>query len=85
VCRGHRFGSAQWFRCFQCPAEGLRQARQLWEEQVLEEKKLERARPVDPLTVVPEAVIATLLLHPRSQLAWEFRQRWPIVLSLCLG
>ncbi len=44
MCSGHRFGSGHWFRCYECPAEALRQARETWEAQVLEEKKAERAR-----------------------------------------
>ncbi|HYO65596.1 MAG TPA: hypothetical protein VEU33_05895 [Archangium sp.] len=43
VCRGHRFGSGHWFRCYQCPPEALRAARALWEEQEREERAQEAA------------------------------------------
>jgi hypothetical protein len=47
VCRAHRFGAGNWFRCYECPAEGLREARRLWEGQAREERRAELARAVE--------------------------------------
>ncbi|WNG57941.1 hypothetical protein F0U59_26705 [Archangium gephyra] len=47
VCRGHRFGSGHWFRCYLCSPEALREARALWEEQEREERTQERAAAQD--------------------------------------
>lgn len=44
VCRDHRFGAGHWFRCYDCPAEALRQARETWDEQVREERAAARAQ-----------------------------------------